>query len=338
MLELLGLDNEAERVYRALLAHPKDGVGELARRLALDETALRNCLDRLSALALVRPSGQKDAGFRPLNPEDAMELLLARQQAELARQQAELAAHQQKVAASRAAAAQLIAECSALRPYNTAGVESLHGPEEIRDRLARMAADTRHEMMTFAPGGAHTASDLEASRRPNAELLDRGIAMRTVYLDSVRNHQPTRDHVDWLHQRGGQVRTTPTLPIRMIISDRREAVLPLDTDDAHAGAVVLSYKGTIAALCALFESIWQAATPLGTVAERDMDGLTRQHRETLHLLLQGLTDEAIAKRLGVSPRTARRIAAELIDALGARSRFQAGAHAVQNGWLPTTRS
>ncbi|MFD7098112.1 helix-turn-helix transcriptional regulator [Streptomyces xanthophaeus] len=330
MLELLGLDREAERVYRALLVHPDDGVGELTRRLALDETVLRECLNRLSALALVRPSGREEGGFRPLNPEDAMELLLARQQAELA-------AHQQKVEASRAAAAQLIAECSALRPHSV-GVESLHGPEEIRERLARLAATTRHEIMTFAPGGAHTASDLEASQGPNIELLDRGITMRTVYLDSVRNHQPTLDHVDWLSQRGGQVRTVPTLPIRMIISDRREAVLPLDTDDAQAGVVVLTYGGTIAALCALFESVWQSATPLGTMVERDMDGLTRQHRETLHLLLQGLTDEAIAKRLGVSPRTARRIAAELMDALGARSRFQAGAHAVQNGWLPATRN
>ncbi|WKD34116.1 helix-turn-helix transcriptional regulator [Streptomyces xanthophaeus] len=331
MLELLGLDAEAERVYRALLAHPKDGVTALAQRLELPESGLRACLDRLSGLALVQPSAQEGIGFRALNPEDAMELLLARQQAELA-------THQQKVEASRAAAAQLIAECSAMRPRGaTAGAESLQGPEEIRDRLARLAANTRHEIMTFAPGGAHSAADLEASRGPNAALLDRGITMRTVYLDSVRNHQPTLDHVDWLHRHGGQVRTAPTLPVRMIISDRREVVLPLDTNDAQTGAVVLTYEGTIAALCALFESVWQSANPLGTAVERNMDGLTRQHRESLHLLLQGLTDEAIAKRLGVSPRTARRIAAELMEALEARSRFQAGAHAVQNGWLPATR-
>lgn len=331
MLELLGLDAEAERVYRALLAHPKDGVTALSQRLELPESALRACLDRLSRLALVQPSAREGIGFRALNPEDAMELLLARQQAELA-------SHQQKVEASRAAAAQLIAECSAMRPRgSTAGAESLQGPEEIRDRLARLAANTRHEIMTFAPGGAHSAADLEASRGPNAALLDRGITMRTVYLDSVRNHQPTLDHVDWLHRHGGQVRTAPTLPVRMIISDRREVVLPLDTNDAQTGAVVLTYEGTIAALCALFESVWQSANPLGTAVERNMDGLTRQHRESLHMLLQGLTDEAIAKRLGVSPRTARRIAAELMEALEARSRFQAGAHAVQNGWLPATR-
>ncbi|MFF0429135.1 LuxR C-terminal-related transcriptional regulator [Streptomyces sp. NPDC004520] len=332
MLELLGLDTEAERVYRALLAHPDEGVSALAQRLMLSESDLRGCLDRLSALALIQPGSQEGTGFRPLDAERAMELLLARQQAELA-------AHQQKVEASRAAAAQLIAECSTLRPSTACpDAERLTGPAEIRDRLARLAADTQHEIMTFAPGGAHTAADLEASRGPNAALLDRGVTMRTVYLDSVRNHKPTLEHVDWLHRHGGQVRTAPTLPVRMIISDRREAVLPLHTSDAHTGAVVLTGEGTIAALCALFESIWQNATPLGTMADRDEDGLTRQHREALHLLVQGLTDEAIAKRLGVSPRTARRIAAELMEVLEARSRFQAGAHAVQNGWLPPTRT
>ncbi|MEU0742732.1 hypothetical protein [Streptomyces sp. NPDC006134] len=47
-----------------------------------------------------------------------------------------------------------------------------------------------------------------------------------------------------------------------------------------------------------------------------------------------ITDETIAKRLGVSPRTARRIANTLMTRLGARSRFQAGAMAVQVGRLP----
>jgi DNA-binding NarL/FixJ family response regulator len=62
-----------------------------------------------------------------------------------------------------------------------------------------------------------------------------------------------------------------------------------------------------------------------------------QERAVLRMLAQGYTDEAIAKRLGVSPRTARRIAANLMERLDARSRFEAGVHAVQDGWLPSSR-
>ena len=53
----------------------------------------------------------------------------------------------------------------------------------------------------------------------------------------------------------------------------------------------------------------------------------------LRLLAGGLTDEMIARRLGVSVRTARRAASDLLSRLGARSRFQAGARAVAREWL-----
>nr|WP_202549129.1 LuxR C-terminal-related transcriptional regulator [Streptomyces sp. SID8352] len=311
-----------------MLGHPREGVVQLALLLSMSEEQVRSGLDRLSELALVHPSAQEGVGFRAVGPETAMEVLLARQQAELA-------AQQMRVEASRAAAAQLIAECSALRPRSPdADAEQLIGPDEIRERLARLASRATEEITTFAPGGAHTAADLEASRGPNAELLERGVRIRTVYLDSVRNHQPTLDHVDWLNNHGGQVRTSPTLPIRMIIADRCNAVLPIDTSDARAGAVVLSGAGTVAALCALFESVWQTATPLGHTPRADPNGLPPQESATLHLLAQGYTDEAIAKRLGVSPRTARRVAADLMERLSARSRFQAGVNAAHHGWLP----
>lgn len=54
----------------------------------------------------------------------------------------------------------------------------------------------------------------------------------------------------------------------------------------------------------------------------------------MRLLAEGHTDDAIGKRLGVSPRTARRIATDLMERLGARSRFEAGVRAVRQGWLP----
>jgi DNA-binding NarL/FixJ family response regulator/DNA-binding Lrp family transcriptional regulator len=328
VLDVLGLDTDAERVYRTMLSHPQDGVADLAERLALPEEKVRRGLDRLSELALIRPTADENTGFRAIGPETAMEVLLSRQQADLA-------AQQMRVEASRAAAAQLIAECSAFKQRSAdADSERLLGPDEIHECLALLAGRAQNEVTTFAPGGAHTEADLAASRQPNADLISRGIRIRTLYLDSVRNHQPTLDHVDWLNEQGAQVRTTPTLPIRMIIFDQQHAVLPIDTADARAGAVVLHGTGTVAALCALFEGVWQSATPLGALPQAHPTGMPPQESAALKLLAQGHTDEAISKRLGVSPRTARRIAADLMERLDARSRFQAGVHAAQQGWLP----
>lgn len=328
MLAMLGLDKETEVVYRAMLAYPDEGVSDLAGRLALSEEQVRAALDVLSELALVRRHSEAcDGRLRAVSPDLGMEILLARQSAELA-------AQQQRLEASRATAAQLIAEYADLRPVATSpGVEQLVGIDQIRDRLATLSRKVTTEVMTLAPDGAHTEESVRAAQEANREVLERGVLMRTVYLDSLRNNARTLAYVNWLAEHGGRVRTTATLPTRMIIIDRSTAVIPVTSDDTAAGAVVLTGQGTITALCALFESIWAGAQPLGQAAVPDAHGLSPQEATTLRLLADGHTDDNIAKRLGVSPRTARRIATDLIERLDARSRFQAGVRAAQLGWL-----
>ncbi|WP_043466656.1 LuxR family transcriptional regulator [Kitasatospora sp. MBT66] len=327
MLTALGLDAVAESVYRAMLAHPEDGVAALADRLSLAEPQVRTALDHLSELALLRPSAERPGSLRAVSPDVGMEILMARQQAELAAAQA-------RIEASRAAAAQLIADYADLRPEaNTPDVEQLVGLDRIRDRLSRFSNEAREEIMTFAPDGGQRPENIEAAKPLNRALADRGVRMRTVYLDSVRNSPHTVEYVNWLAALGGQVRTVPELPTRMIVVDRATAVIPVRSDDTAAGAVVLTGQGMLTALCALFETVWAGAQPLGAVARLDRNGLTAQERTALALLAEGHTDDAIAKRLGVSPRTARRIATDLMERLEARSRFQAGARAARAGWL-----
>lgn len=330
MLDLLGLDSSTEAVYRAMLAHPQDGVEDLVSRLGMPGREIRDALDRLSELALVRVSTEDPTQLHAVSPHLGMEILLARQQAELA-------AQQQRVEASRAVAARMISEFAGQKDdVPEAGVQYLRGLESIRDYLTALNHQVRQEFLTFAPGGPQTEANMRSSRPLNQRLLERGVQMRTIYLDSIRRDSATVAHAEWLMGKGGQVRTVPSLPNRMIICDRQVAIMAADSNATSAGAVVLSAPGLIAALCALFESTWQAAEPLGTAAGREQDDLTRQQTEVLHLLAEGHTDDAIARKLGVSPRTARRFANTLMAHLDARSRFQAGARAVQYGYLPST--
>ncbi|MGW8764658.1 LuxR C-terminal-related transcriptional regulator [Streptomyces sp. NPDC055815] len=328
MLTLLGLDQKTESVYRAMLAYPGDGVVALGRRTGFAEEDVREALDRLSEIGLVRSSYDSPGTLRAVSPDVGLELLLARQQADLL-------AQQQRVEESRAAAAQLIAEYTQLRPQTPEpGVEHLIGLDEIRDRLASLHRQVRDEVMIFAPEGAQSPDNLEASKPLDLALLERGVRMRTVYLDSIRNSPHTMAYAEWLGGLGRQARTVATLPVRLIIIDRETAVMPVSSDDSAAGAVVITGQGTVTALCALFETVWEGAKPLGEPVNEEEGELTDTEATTLRLLASGLTDEAIAKRLGVSHRTARRTATLLMERLGARSRFEAGVRAVQRGWLP----
>ncbi|WAZ19971.1 LuxR C-terminal-related transcriptional regulator [Streptomyces cinnabarinus] len=328
VLAALGLDRTCESVYRALLARPQLGLAELREDLGLSDADLRTALDKLSELALIRTSFDAPHSFRAVDPEIGVQALIARQQERLA-------SEQQRIEQLRLAAAHLTAEFSLARPRHiTEAVEHLEGIEEIRDRISILVKDVASDVMTLAPDGAQTAENMDAAHPQDLELLERGVRMRTVYLDSVRNSPATTTYAKWLTGLGGEVRTAPSLPIRLMILDHRTAIVPTDEADSGAGALVVTASGTLTALNALFETIWENAVPLGTATrDRNERGLTPQEAETLRLLSRGLTDEVVAKRLGVSPRTARRIAADLMELLGARSRFQAGCRAVARGWL-----
>ncbi|WP_030385698.1 helix-turn-helix domain-containing protein [Streptomyces sp. NRRL S-241] len=330
MFTRLGLDAVTEAVYRGMLAHPQDGVAELAARLEMDGRGVRNALVRLSEMALVRISDEDRSQARVVDPRLGMEILLARQQAELT-------AQQQRIETTRAAAAELIATyADTTVPNSQAGLRYLQGIDEIRDQIELLSGEIREEFLTFAPGGPQTPENMTASRPLNRALLERGIRMRTIYLDSIRRDQPTVEHAEWLESLGAQVRTVPTLPNRVIIFDRRAALIAADTGNTGAGAALVTSPGMITLLCSLFEHVWHSAEPLGAAARSESGTLTKQQLAVLRMMAEGRTDEAIANGLGVSSRTVRRTATGLLSDLNARSRFQAGVRAVQLGHLPPT--
>ena len=59
--------------------------------------------------------------------------------------------------------------------------------------------------------------------------------------------------------------------------------------------------------------------------------LTPREREVLALLAEGLSNDAIAERLSISPGTARTTVVRLIAKLGLESRLQAGIFAIRHG-------
>jgi DNA-binding CsgD family transcriptional regulator len=265
--------------------------------------------------------------MRLVSPEVGLSSLLAEREAAVLEQQ-------RQIAASRAAVAAVVANYANLHPSrHHSDIEQLVGVDAVRGWIEERAHAGLTEVMTFSPGGAMSEQSIAAARPLDQEALDRGTTMRSIYLDSTRNDPLTFGYLRWLSDAGGQVRTTATLPLRMIIFDRKQALIPVNPEFSRAGAVVQRGPGMVAALCALFDQIWQTARPVGEERARDDQGLTSQEQAVLTLLAEGWTDDVIARKLGVSVRTSRRITAELTARLGARSRFQAGARAVERGWI-----
>ncbi|WP_431033779.1 helix-turn-helix domain-containing protein [Streptomyces sp. P6-2-1] len=322
----LGLDSDAESVYRVLLTLPKAGVSEIAAALGWDISRVQATLDALAALTLVRNSSEDPDKVRLVNPEFGLSGLLHRQEQELAR-------HQQAVASSRLAITQMLSEYENNPTTRSDAVRSYTGLDAINSQIERLAHTAESSIEVFAPRGAQPVSALKAARPLDQDAVARGLALRYVYLDSIRNDPPTLHYARWLQDLGGEVRVLPQLPLRMIIYDRRAAIVPIDPESAQTGVLVLQGAGIVTALVSLFQQIWEQAQPIGVVREPAPEGLAPQEQAVLDLLFDGHTDDVVARKLGVSVRTGRRITAELLARLGARSRFQAGALAMERGWL-----
>lgn len=328
MLEVLGIDERTESVYRLMLRQHDWGAAEIAAELQHSECEVRESLDRLAQLRLLRSSLQDPGSVRAVSPEVGLRHLLQERESMLLRQQ-------QQLAEGQVAVMRMVEEYAGGSHRERHDVEYLLGIDSIQGRLEELAHRCERECLSFMPGGAQSAASLEASKPLDQDLMDRGVRVLTLYMDSVRNDQVTLNYAQWLNERGGEVRTSPTLPIRMVMFDREVALLPVDPENTKKGAALLRGPGVITALAALFEQIWDSASPFGTDRDREKNeaGLTPQEAELLRLLFQGNTDEIAARKLGIGLRTVRRTMSDLMSRLEARSRFEAGARAAQRGWL-----
>jgi DNA-binding CsgD family transcriptional regulator/sugar-specific transcriptional regulator TrmB len=327
VLASLGMTEQSDRLYRAILKRPDLAVSDAAMELGITGDEVREELDQLTRLSLLAPSWRTDGRLRVVDPKAALDSLLAHQQAEIAQRHRALAE-------SQAAADALLSQYAELHPEEPEqGAERFLGVAAVRSKIMELSADIREEAISFHPGGPQPAAQFKASEPLTTELLDRGVRIKGVYLDSIRNDTANVEHARLLTEQGGELRTVPSLPMRMIIMDRQKALVPIDPSDSSVGAVLLREPGAVAAFCALFEAVWAAATPFGEPARRSLDDPGSQPRELLRLLAQGYTDEAAARRLGISLRSERRLISELMEKLDAQSRFQLGQRAVEHGLL-----
>lgn len=215
------------------------------------------------------------------------------------------------------------------------GVTTLRGVAAVRDWLAKELDDVQGESLSCVPGGGQPAASLAAALPLDRALLERGVRLQTLYQTSAVNDPVTRRHVAQMTALGEQVRTVPVVPMRMLISDRRVALVPIDPANTALGAIVVETPGIVAAFVSLFETYWAAGVPFGEDRAADDGVLTPHEQQVIRALADGLRDEEIAESLAVSVRTLRRTVASLMERLNASSRFSAGVAAVRQGWLPS---
>jgi hypothetical protein len=179
------------------------------------------------------------------------------------------------------------------------------------------------ELLTAQPQAARDSARLSVAAEREKAALDRGVKMRTLYQHSARRHAPTRKWVAEVTTHGAEVRTLDEFFNRMIVIDRRLAIIPGAPDLSIALAV--REPGLVTYLVDVFERAWERARPFSDTERKMMDNIAKEQRAmTIRMLIEGHSDPVSAKRLGVSARTFAGYVAELKAEYEAETRFQLG--------------
>ena len=202
-------------------------------------------------------------------------------------------------------------------------ITEVHGMEAINLFIDTQLNDCRTELLTAQPYGRRRATTLAQVEQRDVQALRRGVSMRTLYQHSARHSPATREYVAEITSLGAGVRTSDEFFKRLLVFDRHTALIP--ATENHAVAVAIHDKSVVAYLVDIFERAWDRSLPF-TVEElavaRTVAAETRAM--TLRMLVEGHSDAASAKRLGVSARTYASYIAALKEEYGVQTRFQLG--------------
>jgi DNA-binding CsgD family transcriptional regulator/DNA-binding MarR family transcriptional regulator len=314
--------------YATLLERPDLTLREFALVLDCDDNTARALLNRLAEMSLLQRRENETANaFVAVSPVVAMHELIAREHRALAERQEFLRESYHTL--SQLLPGYVGQENATARPQITEVIRDL---PSVRRRLEELALGARSEVLSLSPIPANPSATRAASRSLDLDTLNRGIQMRTIYPDIAVYDTGALAYAEELTAAGGEIRIARELPLRLLIVDRRTALVPMNPDDSTEGCLVIYHLGTVVALTALFESCWQASWPL-TGDQDEAGSCSVMERAVLTLLACGTKDEAVARQLSLSVRTLRRCIADLMIRAGATSRFELGAQAVARGWL-----
>ncbi|MEU3979356.1 helix-turn-helix transcriptional regulator [Streptomyces sp. NPDC026672] len=314
-LRALGLSAAAERTYLDLIESGERAVGDLAAHLRLTAGESAAVLGELESIGLVERHGDM---VEPVPPRLAMEALAERRSRE---------------AALARSSADLLSQLWTRRFGQRGDFELLPSHEAGRRVLDSVQREAQHQVRAMTLGNLSTEGHKIVDGLFDA--LARGVGYQVIYGAHVLRDPAALRMVQSCVDAGEEARVFAHVPMNITVVDDRWALVAARNPvpgKTSIGAVVVHDSPFLTGLVGFFDAFWRMAVPITSTTGAD-GAVTREARQLLTYLSAGLTDEAIARELGVSERTIARRISRLQELLGAQTRFQLGLQASRQGWL-----
>lgn len=270
---------------------------------------LRGVLDQLAVAGLTTPSADDVGAVRAIEPALVLPTLASRRLGE--------------PAAGDAAIEHVIALHSGARErLHRFDGDGLDGVTSVAECLAA-AVENEVTILAHSPWPA----SVPFATHVVEGVLHRGAELRTLLSTGLLRDAVVMQRAQWLGHRHARARTVPRVATSAMIIDR-VAALVLEADGSPR---LIGAGPALGSLIRLADQLWRFGVDVVACGTPPAPAPRSRGQRVLGLLAEGLTDEAIARRIGVSVRTVRSEVATAITTLGARGRFQAGVRAAQLG-------
>jgi sugar-specific transcriptional regulator TrmB len=322
-LRALGFTAGEALLYRTLVVRGSTGLEDLADRCDLTLSEAQETVRSLERRGLVGVSAVSPERWVAAPPGVTLRVLVNDRRHEL--EQAELSAAQ-------LAGMHRIDEVENVHDL----VEVVTGSHAVAQRFHQLQLGAVEEVCTFV---TYQQAVVAADENEAEDVaVARGVQYRIVLEREALNREPQANVAEVL-RRDQQLRVVDRVPTKLVIADRRTAMVPLETGPEGPAALIIHAPGLVGSLVALFDSVWHAAWPLALVPG-DSDEFVESDRgpdeidlQVLSLLLSGASDAMAAKQLDLGLRTVQRRVRALMDATGTTTRIQLGWAASERGWV-----
>lgn len=142
-------------------------------------------------------------------------------------------------------------------------VEVIRSQDQIQHRFKTLLSESKNEVLVFnrSPYISINPAMLKDQEKVVVKMLERGLRIKTVYLDEDEHRSWLGKHILAMQKAGEESRITDDLPMKMVILDRKQVfiALPYSAEQNHRvnfTNLLVEDSGFTSACVTLFDFFW----------------------------------------------------------------------------------
>lgn len=257
-LEKWGLAPLEAQVYLALVRGAQSvGASAIATAAGIPRPSVYPVLKSLVEKGLVENEEGYGSRFAARPPDEALPRLIAAEKENLV--------ERERLTVELLEELRLTAENMQVNASDTKLIEVIRDPRVIGERVAKLQAETEHEIAALVRPPMLVKSQSIKGNPAQSKSMRRGVRHRAIYESAMLVHENIAPYLESWIKAGEEAREFKgELPLKLALFDSKVVWMPLEVDAARHPlvSILIRHPALGKALRLLFEYLWKESKPI----------------------------------------------------------------------------